>query len=107
MTTAALERITEMRLPIPRRLSFYKEELSGETANYVHIRATTDESSPVDTLRLLADETIACQEKIGLLIGGDHELMAVWRSFEQVRRHATRYKIYAYEGYSRVTWPFT
>ncbi|KAM5542953.1 hypothetical protein V8D89_003337 [Ganoderma adspersum] len=67
----------------PDLLSFYKEELSGDTTNYVHIRAATDESTPVDTLRLLADETLACEEKIGLLIGEDCELMAVWRSFEQ------------------------
>ncbi|PIL33456.1 terpene synthase [Ganoderma sinense ZZ0214-1] len=66
-------------------LSFYKEELCGETANYVHIRAVTDELTPVDTLRRLADETLACQEKIRVLIGEDRELMAIWRSFEQVR----------------------
>ncbi|KAM5542954.1 hypothetical protein V8D89_003338 [Ganoderma adspersum] len=64
-------------------LSFYKEELSGETANYVHIRATTDEMTPVETLRLLADETLACEEKIRVFIGEDHELMAIWRSLEQ------------------------
>ena len=70
-------------------MSFYKEELSGETANYVHIRATTDEMNPVDTLRLLAEETLACEEKIRLFIGEDHELMAIWRSLEQVRTRTT------------------
>ena len=84
-------------------MSFYKEELSGETGNYVHIRATTDESTPVDTLRLLADETLACEERIGLLIGKDRELMAVWQSFEQVRRRVTDYMLHSYERHSRVT----
>ncbi|KAM5539460.1 hypothetical protein V8D89_006912 [Ganoderma adspersum] len=64
-------------------LSFYKEQLLGEMANYVHIRATTDEMTPVNTLRLLASETLDCEEKIRLLIGEDRELMTIWRSFEQ------------------------
>ena len=55
----------------------------------MHIRATTDEMAPVDTLRLLAEETLACEEKIRLFIGEDRELMTIWRSLEQVRNGET------------------
>ncbi|KAI1793299.1 terpenoid synthase [Ganoderma leucocontextum] len=64
-------------------LSFYKEQLAGETDNYIHIRATTDQTTTLDTLRLLADETLACVQRIRLLIGEDRELMAIWRSLQQ------------------------
>ena len=63
--------------------------------NYVHIRATTDEMTPVDTLRLLADETLACQQKIRLLIDKDRELMAIWRSLEQVRSRTMHFYLSA------------
>ena len=72
----------------------------------MHIRATTDGRTLVDTLRSLADETLACEEKIGLLIGNDRELMAIWRSFEQVRcravrhyRHGSRQLLNVFKGY--------
>ncbi|KAI1793271.1 terpenoid synthase [Ganoderma leucocontextum] len=64
-------------------LSFYKEQLAGETKNYVHIRSTTDQATPVEMLRLLADEILACAQRIMQLIGEDRELMAIWHSFEQ------------------------
>ncbi|TBU54662.1 hypothetical protein BD310DRAFT_935496 [Dichomitus squalens] len=63
-------------------LSFYKEQLAGETKNYIHIRATTDQMTPVDMLRRVADEVLACGERVELLIGDDAQLMGIWRSFE-------------------------
>ena len=65
-------------------LSFYKEELVGEKKNYIYIRATTDQKTPIDMLRLVADEVVACGDRIELLIGDDPELMEIWRSFQQV-----------------------
>ncbi|KAI1794775.1 terpenoid synthase [Ganoderma leucocontextum] len=65
-------------------LSFYKEHLAGEAKNYIQTRATTDQTTPIDMLRLLADETIACAQRPRELIGSeDPELMAIWHSFEQ------------------------
>ena len=62
----------------------------GETKNYIHIRATTDQMTVMDTLRLLADEVLACAQRIETLIGSeDPELMAIWRSFEQVSNFTT------------------
>ena len=55
----------------------------------MHTRATTDQSTVLDTLRLLADETLACGQRIRLLIGEDRELMEIWQSFEQVSIQAT------------------
>ncbi|EJF61101.1 terpenoid synthase [Dichomitus squalens LYAD-421 SS1] len=66
-------------------LSFYKEQLAGETKNYIHIRATTDQMTPVDMLRRVADEVLACGERVELLIGDDAQLMRIWRSFEHLR----------------------
>ncbi|TBU54657.1 terpenoid synthase [Dichomitus squalens] len=63
-------------------LSFYKEQLAGETKNYIHIRATTDQMTPVDMLRQVADEVLASGERVELLIGDDAQLMRIWRSFE-------------------------
>ncbi|PIL25584.1 terpene synthase [Ganoderma sinense ZZ0214-1] len=71
-------------------LSFYKEQLEGETKNYIHIRATTDQITAIDVLRSLADEVVACAERTSVLIGQeDPEMMAIWRSFEQVNAFTT------------------
>ena len=58
----------------------------------MHIRATADQATPMEILRSLANETLACEEKINLLIGEDRELMAIWRSHEQVGGHGMHHR---------------
>ncbi|KAH9949259.1 hypothetical protein B0H21DRAFT_145454 [Amylocystis lapponica] len=61
-------------------LSFYKEELAGETGNYIHDRATVSGSTAHETLREVIDETVAasCRVRDGL---GEGEARDVWESF--------------------------
>ena len=44
----------------------------------------TDRTTPIDVLRILVDEIVACVQNIELLIGDDTELMEIWHSFVQV-----------------------
>ena len=57
----------------------------------MHIRAATDEATVIKTLRLLADETLACIERIELLIGKDSNIKELWNSFRQVGSHPIHY----------------
>lgn len=72
-------------------MSFYKEQLAEEKDNYIHIRAATDEATVIKTLRLLADETLACIQQIELLIGKDSDLKELWHSSKQVSSYPIRY----------------
>ena len=65
--------------------------MAEEKDNYMHIRAATDEATVIKTLRLLADETLACIERIELLIGKDSQLKEIWHSSKQVSSHPVHY----------------
>ncbi|KAH9478373.1 Monoterpene synthase 25 [Psilocybe cubensis] len=45
-------------------LSFYKEELAGETANYIHLRATVTHKCPLDALKDTVKDTLDAHERI-------------------------------------------
>jgi len=50
-------------------LSFYKEELAGETANYIHERAFVTGKSVPDTLYDVIDDTVAALERARDILG--------------------------------------
>ncbi|KAJ7773740.1 isoprenoid synthase domain-containing protein [Mycena maculata] len=45
-------------------LSFYKEELAGETANYIHNRAGVNGKPPANVLAEVAEEALAAQNRV-------------------------------------------
>ena len=60
--------------------SFYKEELAGEQANYVHDRAYTTSSSPEEVLQELVQEVIAATRKARNILCTERERY-VWEAF--------------------------
>ena len=67
------------------RLSFYKEELEGETKNCVHLSAITRRCSVEEVLRQLVDEVMESARSMELLTENDTELAMLWRQYFQVR----------------------
>ena len=67
-------------------LSFYKEELAGETNNYVHLRAAAERLSPLEVLHRLTGEVEDTAKRIREIIGADRELAEIWEMYLQVRR---------------------
>ena len=65
-------------------MSFYKEELVGETSNYAHLRASAEQTSPLDVLERLTEEVLDTAERIDKIIGPDEELRAIWHRYLQV-----------------------
>ena len=64
-------------------MSFYKEELAGETKNYIHLRAVTEERSAIDVLRQHANELLVAMHKVELLMADDQEFIRVWRNYAE------------------------
>ncbi|KAJ8472883.1 hypothetical protein ONZ51_g8216 [Trametes cubensis] len=64
-------------------LSFYKEELAGETSNYVHLRADAESISPWDVLRHLTEEVLDTARRIDDITASDPELYALWNRYLQ------------------------
>ncbi|PIL25583.1 terpene synthase [Ganoderma sinense ZZ0214-1] len=64
-------------------LSFYKEELAGERNNYVHLRASAEQSSAANVLRQLVEEVLESAAKIDALTSEDPELAALWKRYQQ------------------------
>ena len=62
-------------------LSFYKEELAGETGNYVHLlRAVRRKESGLEVLHDLIEEAVGLSEEIdALLVGEAKELWECWK----------------------------
>ncbi|KAH9924336.1 terpenoid synthase [Epithele typhae] len=78
-------------------LSFYKEELAGETKNYIHIRAQTEGRTAIEVLRLLAQEILESHRRVSLAFANDEELSALWlryvEKFLEFHVHQPRYKL--------------
>ena len=67
------------------RLSFYKEELEGDTVNsYVHLRAATELVPPVEILERLVNETLDTIHVVNGIFAGDQEIARIWQEFVQV-----------------------
>ncbi|KAH9949258.1 hypothetical protein B0H21DRAFT_820260 [Amylocystis lapponica] len=50
-------------------LSFYKEEIAGETGNYIRDRASLSSMTALEMLREVIDETVAAMERIRVILG--------------------------------------
>jgi len=61
-------------------LSFYKEELQGETVNYIHDRALVTGKTAIDTLREVIDETEAASQRVRQILG-ESDARDAWDSF--------------------------
>ncbi|KAG6824532.1 hypothetical protein H0H93_001924, partial [Arthromyces matolae] len=63
-------------------LSFYKEELAGETDNYIHIRASVQGKSAYDTLVDVARESVAAYSRVsGILSSQSPAAYQLWETF--------------------------
>jgi hypothetical protein len=62
-------------------LSFYKEELAGETVNYVHLlQAVRRKESGLEVVHDLIEEAVGLSEEIdALLIGDAKEMWECWK----------------------------
>ncbi|KAI9058151.1 terpenoid synthase [Trametes sanguinea] len=65
------------------KLSFYKEELAGETSNYVHLRADAEQISPWEVLHQLTEEVLDTASRIDEITAKDPELSALWNRYLQ------------------------
>ncbi|KAI0770509.1 terpenoid synthase [Fomes fomentarius] len=71
------------RWVVGANLSFYKEELAGETKNYIHMCAAAEQVTPADALRALANEVLNHTHTIKTLAGEDIELASLWEQYVQ------------------------
>ena len=65
-------------------MSFYKEELAGETKNYIHLRAIAERRSTEDVLRELVGEVIESAKCMEALTMDNPKLAALWERYHQV-----------------------
>ncbi|KAL6299515.1 Trichodiene synthase [Sparassis latifolia] len=61
-------------------LSFYKEELAGETGNYIGDRAAIERRTSMEILQEIVDETVATAERIWHILG-EGDARESWESF--------------------------
>ncbi|KAJ6496165.1 isoprenoid synthase domain-containing protein [Mycena sanguinolenta] len=64
-------------------LSFYKEELAGETHNLVHARAQASGNSPLAELALVAEECLAATCRVRAILRGKGKYEEAWVAFER------------------------
>ncbi|KAK7008123.1 terpene synthase [Favolaschia claudopus] len=74
-------------------LSFYKEELAGETASYVHIRAKITSRHPKQVLVEMIQEVGDLHTRITAILQDHAEALVAWKAFET--------------GYIESAWHFT
>ncbi|KAJ7838631.1 hypothetical protein B0H14DRAFT_2788991 [Mycena olivaceomarginata] len=63
-------------------LSFYKEELAGETMNYVHVRSKTTSKRPKQVLIDMVQEVGDLHIRIAATLANHPEALAAWKTFE-------------------------
>ncbi|KAJ6510504.1 isoprenoid synthase domain-containing protein, partial [Mycena sanguinolenta] len=63
-------------------LSFYKEELAGETTNHVNLRAQTTGQDPKRVLVEMVEEVRILHIRISASLAGQPEALAAWKAFE-------------------------
>ncbi|KAJ7616113.1 isoprenoid synthase domain-containing protein [Roridomyces roridus] len=64
-------------------LSFHKEDLAGETTNYVVNRARVEGKEPKLVLAEMVKEVIIVHQRIAATLDGFPEVLATWISFER------------------------
>lgn len=77
-------------------LSFYKEDLAGDTSSYIHARARVTGKSLHDTLSEVAREVVAALERVKKHLG-EGPARDAWDSFERgyvsFHLHNPRYRL--------------
>ncbi|KAG6813203.1 hypothetical protein H0H87_009323, partial [Tephrocybe sp. NHM501043] len=64
-------------------LSFYKEELAGETVNYVYNRAKVENSDPLHVLLTIRDELLEASDNVTRALSGPAPVaLKAWKDFE-------------------------
>ncbi|KAG6831022.1 hypothetical protein H0H92_013210 [Tricholoma furcatifolium] len=63
-------------------LSFYKEELAGETATYIHSRAAAEGCTAFSILASLKEELCSASRNIQQALAADPMAVETWRMFE-------------------------
>ena len=78
-------------------LSFYKEELIGESTNYVSVVASISHTSKLDVLKMLIDKTVAAYNRTTESLSSNPKALEAFRLFAYgyVEFHASdpRYKL--------------
>ena len=77
-------------------LSFYKEELAGETVNYVHLlRTVRQKDTGLEVVHDLIDEAVRLSDEIDALLTGEaKEMWEHWRTgYITYHLHDSRYKL--------------
>ncbi|KAF8584202.1 terpenoid synthase [Ramaria rubella] len=64
-------------------LSFHKEELAGETGNYIHNRAYVDNKAPVKVLADMVEELRVSRNAIHVALASSPEALKTWIVFER------------------------
>ena len=62
---------------------FYKEELAGETATYVYLRALVENKDAIQVLTEVKGELVLSQEVIHATLAACPAALRTWKSFEQ------------------------
>ena len=73
-------------------MSFYKEELEGETKNYIWARASAELAPPVEVMCKLAKEVVDSSICLDTMTSSDCELRATWEEFKQVSTFIALYR---------------
>jgi hypothetical protein len=64
-------------------LSFYKEELAGETVNYIYNRANVECKDPLQILSTIRDELLEASDNVSRSLSSSApEALDAWKSFE-------------------------
>lgn len=63
-------------------LSFHKEELAGETANYVHNRACLENKAPLEVLAEMAEELRVSRNTIHIALSKSPRALQAWKVWE-------------------------
>jgi len=78
-------------------LSFYKEELSGETNNYIHVRARNEQKTALEVLSEVGKELIISRDIIHASLAHNPRALQAWKATEQGFTHwhliQERYKL--------------
>lgn len=61
---------------------FYKEELAGETTNYIHTRAYIENKAPLEVLAEMAKEMRVSKNSIHKALSHSPKALHVWKVFE-------------------------
>ncbi|KAK8044072.1 terpenoid synthase [Apiospora rasikravindrae] len=60
-------------------LSFYKEEVAGESTNYIHNRARCERKDPLTTVREVKQEVVDCVRRVNRILEGREPYWQAWK----------------------------